>query len=181
MNYLERILLVAALALGVSGLFLPAAQLIGGVTNFDSLQLKPVSSSDNALEVENSSGTDRLVVDGSGDTTISGSLTQSGDVSVSGAITYTGSCNSDTSYNPGSFSSSTVASTTLDLTDAGLDDLVLATFDSATSSEEWYVEANVANSTGSTTISLVAVPGTTAWNDGLDISTSTLKACAIQF
>lgn len=39
---------------------------LSGVTNFDSLQLKPSSSSDNALEVEDSSGTDVFVINGTG-------------------------------------------------------------------------------------------------------------------
>ncbi len=57
---------------------------LGGVSNFDSLHLKPAVAGDNALEVENNSGTDQLVVHGAGGVTISGTSTISGASTISG-------------------------------------------------------------------------------------------------
>src|SRR3990167_216617 len=80
------------------------------------------------------------------------------------------------SFDPASFSSSTVASTTLALTGTAVGDIVVASFDSATTTQEWYVKANVMGA-ASTTVEWIAVPGTSSWNAGLNITTSTLRVC----
>ncbi|KKL55489.1 hypothetical protein LCGC14_2254890 [marine sediment metagenome] len=60
---------------------------VGGITNYDSLQLQPEVSGDNALDVRDSSGTSKFVIDGSGNiTTLSGTVAVSGDITATGAF-----------------------------------------------------------------------------------------------
>jgi hypothetical protein len=80
------------------------------------------------------------------------------------------------SYNPASFSSSTIASTTLTMTGAAVGDLALASFATTTSSDQWRAVANVTGS-NQITVSLVAIPGSTTWLTGLDIGSATVRAC----
>lgn len=74
-NNLYRTLVAVALIISIVGLFLPSVSLpivVGGVTNYDSLSLRPEVAADNALVVQNSAGTNRFVIDGSGTSTFSG-------------------------------------------------------------------------------------------------------------
>lgn len=90
MNIIYKVLIYAALIIAIIGLFLPGVNklpiFIGGITNYDSLELQPSSSSDNALRVRNSGGTDRFVVSGSGVVTISGAAILSGTVDITGEL-----------------------------------------------------------------------------------------------
>lgn len=104
-----------------------------------------------------------------------GPITSSQAISLTGSVTLTSTL---ATYNPASFSSSTIASTTVAVTGAVLGDKVLTSFNSATSTEQWYTEGRVI-SAGNVVVNLLAVPGTTAWNSGLDISTSTLRVTVI--
>lgn len=104
-----------------------------------------------------------------------GPITSSQAVSLTGSVTLGSTA---VTYNPTSFSSSTIASTTVAVTGAVLGDTVLASFDSATSTEQWYGTGRVI-SAGNVVVNLIAVPGSTAWNAGLDISTSTLRVMVL--
>lgn len=104
-----------------------------------------------------------------------GPITSSQAVSLTGSVTLGSTA---ATYNPTSFSSSTIASTTMAVTGAVLGDTVLVSFDSATSTEQWYAVGRVISS-GNVVVNLVAVPGSTAWNTGLDISTSTLRVMVL--
>ena len=91
MNNIQKGLLGLALGLALIGIYLPLAPALGGVSNFDSLQLQSAVSGDNALDVRNTSGTSRFVVSGSGVITISGDATLSGVNAFSGASTFSSS------------------------------------------------------------------------------------------
>ena len=84
MNNLYKGLLGLALGLALIGIYLPLAPALGGVSNFDSLQLQSAVSGDNALDVRNTSGTSRLVVTGSGVITLSGASTFSSSLTATG-------------------------------------------------------------------------------------------------
>lgn len=84
-------------------------------------------------------------------------------------------CNSK-SFDPASFSSSTVASTSIALSGYALGDTLKANFDSVTSSNQWFVVANPLGA-ASVTVSWVAVSGSGAEIDGLNLTTSTLEVC----
>lgn len=79
MNNIFKFITVVAFVVAVLALILaiPSSGL-GGITNYDSLHLRSAVPSDNALEVEDSSGTDQLVIYGSGGLTIGGTSTFSG-------------------------------------------------------------------------------------------------------
>ncbi len=92
MNNIYKVLIGAAVGLLI-GLVIGwalAGNSYGGVTNYDSLQLQPSSSSDDALDVRNSGGTSRLVVSGSGVITLSGATTISGTAALSSTLTVSG-------------------------------------------------------------------------------------------
>lgn len=107
-----------------------------------------------------------------------GPITSTNAVSISGATSLTGSLTlgvaSSTTWNPATISSSTAASTTLAVAGLVLGDKVLATFDSATSSAQWYVTAEV-YSAGNAAVNINPVIGSAAYTDGLDLSTSTVR------
>ena len=178
------ILVVVGFAFGGSS---PSLAL-GGVTNFDSLKLKSEVAGDNALEVENNSGTDQFVIYGSGGILISGTSTNSGATAQTGALTIGSGGTAISAYkcasvswDPPAFSSTTVASTSIVLSGSALGDIHWATFDAATSSVEWYVTANIGPA-GSSTIALHANESAAAggaFNAGLNLTTSTIQACYI--
>jgi len=90
MNKLNLVLAIVALVAALVGWGLPRGAnlqnlnsdltqlqqaiegLFAGVTNYDSLELQPASAADNALRVRNFSGTNIVLVDGRGSSTISG-------------------------------------------------------------------------------------------------------------
>jgi hypothetical protein len=78
--------------------------------------------------------------------------------------------------NPGSMSSSTSPSSSQVWSGLATQSKLLASLDSATSSDQYHVVATVKN-TGSAALSIIPYPGTPAWNDGLDLSTSTAEIC----
>lgn len=108
--------------------------------------------------------------------TSTGGMTESGAASFTGSFTLSSA--SSTSFDPASFSSTTVASTSLSVAGLVAGDRVLATFDSVTSTEQWYVVGRVL-STGNAVVNFLAIPGTAAWNAGLNLTTSTLRVMVI--
>lgn len=85
MNNIYKVLIAFAVGL-LAGWLLFGGSVLGGVTNYDSLQLQPSSSSDNALDVRNSGGTSRFVVSGSGVITLSGATTLSGTLTATSDV-----------------------------------------------------------------------------------------------
>lgn len=69
---LSIILQVAVLIMFVVVLTHKGSTALAGVTNYDSLQLQPTSVADFALDVKNSTGTSRFVIDASGNLVASG-------------------------------------------------------------------------------------------------------------
>lgn len=116
--------------------------------------------------------TGQLKVTNAGVLTTSGSLT----IGSSGTAVSNYKCSSGTSYDPGSFSSSTIASTTVSVTGVVHGDITFGTFATSTNAEQWRVVTNVATS-GQIVANWVAIPGTSAWNAALNLATSTLKIC----
>jgi hypothetical protein len=76
-------------------------------------------------------------------------------------------------WNPAAFSSSTQATTTITLTGAALGDIVLSSFDSATSTELWYSRGKV---TSANTVTAGLFPANSAVVS-TNLSTSTLRVC----
>lgn len=81
------------------------------------------------------------------------------------------SCNT-AAWDPGAVSSSTVATTTVTLTGAALGDIAVVSFDSATSTEQWNINAKI---TGAGTSTVTMFAGDV--NDTVNITTSTLRVC----
>ena len=78
--------LLTALVVGV----MLSSLVYAGMTNFDSLTLTPESSGDNALVVNNSGGSAKFTIDGSGDVTASGTLALSGAQTITADMTFDG-------------------------------------------------------------------------------------------
>lgn len=75
-------------------------------------------------------------------------------------------------WDPGSFSSSTQITLDVTTADAAVGDFAIASLATVTSTGQWFLSARVTGS-GTTTLQLVPVPGSAAYNAGLDLSTST--------
>ena len=168
MNKIDRIVLYLVAVVSIVGLFLPSAKnFLGGTSNFDTIQLTPATASENAIDARNSAGTSMLVVDGNGTTTISGKLKLN-------------NCTSNTSFNPASFSSSSVASTTVGLLGAGIGDYVFSTFATTTNANEWVILPGTITAVGamaSATVEFHALVASDAYVAGLNLATGTLTTC----
>ena len=77
-------------------------------------------------------------------------------------------------YDPSSFSSSTMASTTITVNGAAVGDYAVVNFATTTSGNQWQAIAKV-DAANSVIVNLVAIPGTTAWNSALDLGSATLR------
>ena len=94
MNNTYKVLIGLALVFSLIGWTLPNVDIFGGTTNYDSLQLKPARPADNALDVRNSTGTSKFIIDGSGAVIatgtmrISGAFTLGSTLGVAGAGTF---------------------------------------------------------------------------------------------
>lgn len=119
------------------------------------------------------------VIDASANVTSTGSGTF-GSLSLDGSTAIGEFSCTTATWNPPAMSSTTVASTSVALSGLALGDIVSANLNAATSSDQWYVTANVKNA-GSSTVFLVPSTGSAAWNDGLNLTTSTLKVCYFGF
>lgn len=111
-------------------------------------------------------------------------LNSSGAISTTGGITLGSSgtaisvrkCAAFT-WNPASFSSSTVASTTVTNTGYALGDITTgAALATSTSADQWSVTSN-GSSTNAIVVQIRPLPGTAAWNAGLDLATTTGTVC----
>lgn len=74
------LILVAVVVFGGS------SQVLGGMTNFNSLTLQPETASDDVLVVKNYSGTAQLTANGTGGITVSGTSTFTGDTRVASLV-----------------------------------------------------------------------------------------------
>ncbi len=118
MNNIYKILIWLSLAIACVALILSLTSNvttlpIGGVTNYDSLQLQSEVSSDNVLDIRDTSGTSKFTIDGSGNIT-----TWSGTVSASGAFTLSGELNTQRIIEGGTKTTLTATSTATTLTAA---------------------------------------------------------------
>lgn len=169
LSYLTLGGVVALIVLQLIG----SGQVFGGTTNYDSLALSETLSVTGAATLSST-----LAVTGA--TTLSATTTVGGLQVDSGTTIQEYSCATAT-WDPPAFSSTTVASTSIALAGVALGDVVIASFDSATSTVQWYATANIGPA-GSSTAYLVAVPSTIsadAYNTALNITTSTLRVCYV--
>lgn len=170
MSNLYKIVIWASLAVSICGLVLPFAPQLpraGGITNYDSLALRSEVAGDNALLIQSSAGTNKVVVSGVGSTTVSGKFALASDACATA------------SWDPIVMSSSSAPTTTISMAGAALGDIILSSFDSATSSDQWFSKARVSTS-GIITAFLVPTASSTSFISGLNLSTSTLRVCQIK-
>lgn len=128
---------------------------LGGTTNFNDLSV-------DSIAVNGTSTVGQIVID-SGSTAINEF-----------------NCVS-TTYDPAAISSTTDATTTIALSGVAPGDIVFSTFDSVTSTENWFITPGGVKAAGSSTVTLKPVVGSAAWNAGLNLTTSTLKTCYFGF
>lgn len=156
---IATLILVAIVAFG-------GGQSLGGTTNYDQLDTTDGYSVD---------GTSIINGSGSFVGAINGTQFQLDSGTTLGEFTCT-----TATWDPSSISSSTVASTSVAITGVAVGDIMLASFNSATSTDDWYMTANVRN-TGSSTAYIVPAIGSAAYINGLNLSTSTLRVCQLGF
>lgn len=127
LSYSIPVLLVAILFLQI--ISFGGGRAAGGISNFDSLDLRPEVSGDNALVVRNSSGVAQFTIDGSGVTTLVGAT------SLSSSLTVAGESNLDTLIQGGDitlFNSSVAAPTAAQVCDSSVFSWTLGVGDNGT-------------------------------------------------
>ncbi len=160
----------------------------GLVHNTQEIFSKGIKAGSSAAEVIDSSGNwvGSLSLSSSDTSTFAGTNSFTGATSFTSTVTIGSGgtainkyiCGSKT-WNPDSIASSTdglpgITTTTVAVSGATLGDVVLASFDSATSTEVWTISGKM---TSSATATVTMVSYQTA---ALDLSTSTVKACVIK-
>jgi hypothetical protein len=166
MNFTNKIVAWVAVVLALAAIGLAAlpngAPRLSGTTNYDSLSLSETLSV-------------------TGATTLTGAAALNGGLTIgSGGTAMTSRICATKAFDPGSFSSTTSATTTIGLAGAVTGDLITATLATTTSGDQWYIPpANItaAGATASATIQVSPLPGTAAWNAGLNLGSATLTAC----
>lgn len=139
---------------------------LGGTTNYDQL------STTDGYSVDGTS-----IIDGSG--VFVGAVNGTTLQLDSGTTVNELTCTTAT-WNPAAISSTTIASTSVAIAGIAVGDIMWASLDSATSSDDWYMTANVRNA-GSSTAFLVPAVGSAAYTAGLNLTTSTLRVCQLGF
>jgi hypothetical protein len=164
------ILQIATLALIAFLVFGGSAINLGAATNYDS-----VDTTDGYL-VDGTS-----IINGSG--AFIGAVNGTAFQLDSGTTVNEFTCATAT-WNPGSISSTTDATTTIGIEGVTSGDFIFTTFATTTSGTDWFTPAGQITAEGTTasaTVSLSAVRGSPAFINGLNLATSTIRACYIGF